>query len=94
MNDPNLVTLSLSAFLAVLIVLSVLALVIRGLTIVFHPSAAPPPTPEAGGGDAAHEARSSVLDAALVAALEATLAQQHPGHRVTRIEESTMRRAS
>ncbi len=36
MNDPNLVSLSLSAFLAVLILLSFLALVIRVLGHVFR----------------------------------------------------------
>lgn len=88
MNDPNLITLSLSAFVAVLVVLSVLALVIRALAFVFRA----PPVAARGPDPAA--ATTSAGDAALVAAIHATLAQHRPGYRVTRIEERTTRGAS
>jgi Na+-transporting methylmalonyl-CoA/oxaloacetate decarboxylase gamma subunit len=95
LTDPNLVTLSLSAFLAVLVVLSFLALVIRGLAFVFRERG--PAATAAGAaaptGAAPADAHTTV-DAALVAALQATLARQHPGHRVTRIEERPTRGAS
>jgi Na+-transporting methylmalonyl-CoA/oxaloacetate decarboxylase gamma subunit len=90
MSDPNLVTLSLSAFLAVLVVLSFLALVIRGLAFVFHeraPVATAGPTRTAAAPRDTH----ATVDAALVAALQATLVRRHPGHRITHIEERPMR---
>ena len=96
LTDPNLVTLSLSAFLAVLVVLSFLALVIRGLAFVFRergPAATAPGSAASPTAAAPADAHSTV-DAALVAALQATLARQHPGHRVTRIEERPTRGAS
>ncbi len=71
MNEPNLVSLSLSAFAAVLILLSVLALVIRGLAYAFA------------------ERAPSGADSALVAALQASVYQQLPGYRITKVEETT-----
>lgn len=95
MIEPNLVSLSLSAFVAVLVVLSFLAIAIRFLAFVFrerepavaatavtapvHPTAAA----EGSGGDAA-----------LVAALHAVIARHRPDARVVRIDETTPRRAS
>ena len=69
MNEPNLVSLSLSAFLAVLLLLSLLALAIRALALLFRD-------------------RTTEIDAALVAALQATVHQQLPGYRITRVEET------
>lgn len=69
MNEPNLVSLSLSAFLAVLLLLSLLALAIRALAFLFRD-------------------RTTAIDAALVAALHATVHQQRPGYRITRVEET------
>ncbi len=69
MNEPNLVSLSLSAFVAVLLLLSLLALAIRALAFLFRD-------------------RTTEIDAALVAALQATVHQQLPGYRITRVEET------
>jgi len=69
MNEPNLVSLSLSAFVAVLLLLSLLALAIRALALLFRD-------------------RTTEIDAALVAALQATVHQQLPGYRITRVEET------
>jgi hypothetical protein len=97
--EPNLVSLSLSAFVAVVVLLSVLALVIRGLAIVFRDAAA---TAEAaatvtdagmrpGGAPpvGAPPVGAPRLDAPLVAALQAALARSHPQHRIVRIEEES-----
>lgn len=73
MPDSNLLTLSVSAFAAVLLLLSLLALAIRGLTLLFaHP---PEPTLR--------------IDAAVVAVLGAAVHEAVPGHHMTRIEETT-----
>jgi hypothetical protein len=69
MNDPNLVSLSLSAFVAVLLLLSLLALVIAALARLFRE-------------------RPQHDEAALLAALQATVSQQLPGYRITRVEET------
>jgi hypothetical protein len=100
--EPNLVSLSLSAFVAVVVLLSVLALVIRGLAFVFRDAGA---TAEAATLLADASARSWAsgapspssappgaaprLDAPLVAALHAALARSHPQHRIVRIEEES-----
>ena len=90
MHDPNLVTVSLSAFLAVLVVLALLALVIRALTLVFPGAPAPVATP----APRAPATGAGTGDAALVAALHAALARHRPGQRITHIEERTTRGAS
>jgi hypothetical protein len=83
MTDPNLVSLSFSAFLAVIVVLSFLALVIRVLALAFRePLAAQAP------------AAAGAADPALVAALHAALQWHEPGYRVTRIDETTPREPS
>ncbi len=69
MIDVNLVSLSLSAFLAVLVLLSLLALVIRALAYLFRE-------------------RTVQIDASLIAALQATVSQQLPEYRITRVEET------
>jgi len=84
MTDPNLVSLSLSAFLAVIVVLSVLALVIRFLAFAFRDRRTVR-TPAATEGAA---------DPALVAALHAALQWHRPGYRVTRIDETSAREPS
>jgi Na+-transporting methylmalonyl-CoA/oxaloacetate decarboxylase gamma subunit len=85
-TEPNLFSLSLSAFVAVLMLLSLVALVIKGLALVFRERQ----SAEAG------EAMSvpvvpppSQVDAPLVAALHAALAHSHPHHRIVRIEEAS-----
>ena len=100
MHEPNLVSLSLSAFLAVLVVLSFLAIAIRLLAFVFREraatSAAPahPPADVAAGAAGAAGVASDAGDAALIAALHAVIARQRPGARVLHIDETTPRRAS
>lgn len=89
MTDPNLVSLSFSAFLAVLVVLSLLALAIRALALVFHERV---PAPVAPSLEPAASA-STAGDPALVAALHAVIAQQRPGARIARIDETTPRSA-
>lgn len=84
MADPNLVSLSLSAFLAVMVVLSFLALVIRVLAFAFRvPVAAPAPAATEGPSDPA-----------LVAALHAALQSHRPGYRITRVDEAPPQEAT
>jgi hypothetical protein len=73
MSEPNLLSLSVSAFAAVLLLLSLLALAIRALTMLF----AVPPSP------------THRVDAAVVAALSSAVHHALPGYRVTRIEEES-----
>lgn len=97
MHEPNLVSLSLSAFLAVLVVLSFLAIAIRLLAFVFRERAATSAAPAHPPADVAAGAAgvaSDAGDAALIAALHAVIARQRPGARVLRIDETTPRRAS
>ena len=91
MFEPNLVSLSLSAFLAVIVVLSFLAVAIRFLAFVFREPASTTVAPAQRPADAAMDAAG---DAALVAALHAVIARQRPGARILRIDETTPRRAS
>jgi Na+-transporting methylmalonyl-CoA/oxaloacetate decarboxylase gamma subunit len=72
MPEPNLLTLSASAFAAVLLLLSLLALAVRALTAVFAPR---PPT-------------ARPVDAATVAALGVAVHHALPGYRLGRIEET------
>ena len=81
MDEPNLVSISLSAFTAVLVLLSFLALVIRGIAYLFQERSAATvsaPEPSARAGDPA-----------LLAALHAATHQRFPGHRITTVEETT-----
>ena len=94
MHEPNLVSLSLSAFLAVLVVLSFLAIAIRLLAFVFRERAATSAAPAHPPADVAAGVASDAGDAALIAALHAVIARQRPGARVLRIDETTPRRAS
>lgn len=83
MDEPNLVSISLSAFMAVLVLLSFLALVIRGIAYLFQersPAVAVLTTPEPS-------ARAG--DPALLAALHAAARQRFPDHRITTVEETT-----
>jgi Na+-transporting methylmalonyl-CoA/oxaloacetate decarboxylase gamma subunit len=81
-NEPELWMLSINAFAAVLLLLSLLAGAIGLLTAVFRAPvvAAPPAAP--GAPD--HE---PAADAATVAAIHATVQRWLPGGRVVRIEE-------
>ncbi len=71
MPEPNLLSLSASAFAAVVLLLSLLALAIRVLTAVFAVR------PEA----------TFHVDAATVGALGAAVQRAVPGYHITRIEE-------
>lgn len=72
MPTPSLLVICSIAFLAVFVVLTVLAAVMRGLMIVF-----PEPDEPAGG-----------VEAAVAAAIHQAVSAAYPGTRVTGIEES------
>jgi Na+-transporting methylmalonyl-CoA/oxaloacetate decarboxylase gamma subunit len=86
-NEPALWLLSINAFGAVLALLTLLAGAVWLLTVVFSP-----PTP-ATVGVSLPESREAAPDAvgredaALIAAIHATVRQVLPGGVVTRIEE-------
>jgi hypothetical protein len=73
--EPNLLIISITAFIAVIVLLAILAGVIRLLTTVF------PAGPEKVKGPEGP-------DAALLAAIHAASAHAYPGMRVTNIEET------
>jgi hypothetical protein len=78
MNEQNLLIICLSAFAAVLVLLSVLALAMRALIAVFPAPAQPGAAgvaPVAGAGDPA-----------LAAAIAMTARALFPGAQLTRIE--------
>lgn len=81
MDEPNLVSISLSAFTAVLVLLSFLALVIRGIAYLFQERSLPAGTALTPGARAG--------DPALLAALHAAAHQRFPDHRITTVEETT-----
>ena len=80
MDEPNLFVMCLNAFVAVLVLLSLLALVMRLLGVVFPPSGRP--AGEAGPGEA-----TTAADPALAAAITTATQSILPGGRITRIEE-------
>jgi Na+-transporting methylmalonyl-CoA/oxaloacetate decarboxylase gamma subunit len=96
MNEPNLVSLTLSAFVAVLAVLSFLAVVIHVLAYVFRArspaGAASAPAATTDRAHAPRAAHGSEDDAALMAALHAVIARRRPGECIVRIDETTARR--
>ncbi|MDQ3606256.1 MAG: hypothetical protein M3418_08755 [Gemmatimonadota bacterium] len=75
MTEPDLLTISVTAFIAVIVLLALLAGVIRALTAIFPDVAVSPETDAAGP------------DGALLAAIHAAASLAHSGTRVTRIEE-------
>ena len=83
MNEPSLLVMCLNAFVAVLVLLSVLALVMRLLLIVFPANGA---AATAGRGGDAH---GGAADPALAAAISVAAQIVAPGARVTRIEEQS-----
>lgn len=91
MTEPALWTLSLQAFSAVIVVLTLLAGAVRLLTIVFHaptpaPAAAPVAAPVAAPAPGrAEDAGGS--DAFVLAAIHTAVQRAHPGARVTRVDE-------
>jgi hypothetical protein len=74
-TEPNLLVICATAFVAVILLLALLAGVIRVLTRLFPESAEMAPPTEA------------TPDGPLVAAISAATAAAFPGHRVTRIED-------
>jgi hypothetical protein len=72
--DPNLLLISVFAFVAVFVLLSVLAGIMRLLTALFPGD----PYDDAGGG----------VDAAIVAAVTAAARAAYPGMQVTGMEET------
>jgi hypothetical protein len=92
-NEPALWMLSINAFGAVLVLLSLLAVAVWTLTVVFAP---PPPAPVAVAGPGAAvpgpgatgPASPRSEDAAVIAAIHATVRQVLPGGVVSRIEEA------
>lgn len=96
MTEPALWTLSLQAFSAVIVVLTLLATAVRLLTLVFQapppapvaaPVAAPPAGPAPGRADGAGGTDAGGTDAFVLAAIHAAVQRAHPGARVTRVDE-------
>jgi Na+-transporting methylmalonyl-CoA/oxaloacetate decarboxylase gamma subunit len=91
-NEPALWMLSINAFGAVLVLLSLLAVAVWTLTVVFVPPPAPVPVagPDAAapGQGAPGPASPRPEDAAVIAAIHATVRQVLPGGVVSRIEEA------
>jgi len=81
-NEPELWMLSINAFAAVLLLLSLLAGAIALLTALFRAPAVAAPLPAPGAPDLA-----TADDAATVAAIHAAVQRWLPGGRVVRIEE-------
>lgn len=86
MNEPALWMLSINAFGAVLVLLSLLAVAVWTLTVVFAPPA-PVPVAVATTGPASPGPNAPPEDAAVIAAIHATVRQVVPGGVVSRIEE-------
>jgi Na+-transporting methylmalonyl-CoA/oxaloacetate decarboxylase gamma subunit len=84
-NEPALWMLSINAFGAVLVLLSLLAVAVWTLTVVFAPS--PAPVAVANPVPAPPDPSASAEDAAVIAAIHATVRQALPGGVVSRIEE-------
>jgi hypothetical protein len=81
MNEPELWSLSLQAFAAVLVVLGLLAAAVRALTFLFRP---PPPDPSVA---AAPRAGGDATDPFVLAAIHAAARQVDPDAVVVRIDE-------
>jgi Na+-transporting methylmalonyl-CoA/oxaloacetate decarboxylase gamma subunit len=86
-NEPALWMLSINAFGAVLVLLSLLAVAVWTLTVVFVPPA-PAPVAVANAGPASPGPSAPPEDAAVIAAIHATVRQVLPGGVVSRIEEA------
>lgn len=82
--EPNLLILSFIAFLAVFLVLSLLAAVMHGLTLVFPYVET---ALDAGGHKPPPPLGTSSLEEEMVAAITVVAARAHPGMKVSRIEE-------
>lgn len=92
MTEPALWLLSLQAFAAVAVLLTLLTVAVQALTWLFRvqPDTAPaasPSTPTPGSGARANGRSGVASDAALVAAVHAAIQRVRPGARVVRIEE-------
>jgi len=85
MNEPNLLVICLSAFVAVTFLLGGLAGVIRLLTMVFP---APPASAPSGGSPPGGSGAGSEAEGAVVAAISAAAAATYPHLRVTGIQEN------
>ena len=85
MDTPELWTLSISAFAAVMLLLGLLAVAIRLLTLVF-PS--PPAVPVAAAAGAPAGAPAGAIDAPVLAAIHAAVQRVLPGARVSHVEEA------
>jgi hypothetical protein len=80
MTQPDLLTVCIAAFFAVMILLTVLAGMIQLLSVIF-PHREPPPSGKTGGSG------ESAPEAAVVAAMHVAAAALYPRHAITRIEE-------
>jgi Na+-transporting methylmalonyl-CoA/oxaloacetate decarboxylase gamma subunit len=85
-DEPALWMLSINAFGAVLVLLSLLAVAVWTLTVVFVPPA-PVPVAVASAGPSSPTPSPQPEDAAVIAAIHATVRQVLPGGVVSRIEE-------
>ncbi len=83
MDQPALWLVALNAFVAVVVLLAVLAGAIRLLSVVFPERAAPAPAP------AAVDASAPTLDAPTLAAIQVAVQRALPGGRVVRVERTT-----
>ena len=81
MPEPVLWTLSLQAFAAVVVVLTLLAGALMALTALFRPAPTPPP------GAAGSRPDERGPDPFVVAAVHAAARTAHPGARVVHLEE-------
>jgi Na+-transporting methylmalonyl-CoA/oxaloacetate decarboxylase gamma subunit len=86
-NEPALWMMSINAFGAVLVLLSLLAGAVWLLTVVFAPPAPASVATPAAGPTAASAHGAGFEDAAVIAAIHATVRQVVPGGVVSRIEE-------
>jgi hypothetical protein len=96
-TQPALWLLSLQAFAAVAVLLTLLALAVQLLTVLFRPPPAPPPAaaattptpvpPAMEPQGLAGTVPPGAADAAWLAAVHAAAQRARPGARVVRIEE-------
>lgn len=88
MSQPELWSLSLQAFGAVLVVLGLLAAAVRALTATFRPPPAPPPVP------ATPRASGEASDPFVLAAIHAAARQVAPDAVVVQVAEVPEGRSS
>lgn len=86
MLQPDLVVISITAFAAVFLLLTLLAVVMHLITISFPGKAVPGPAERPTDAAAPGPPRGGI-DTAGIAAIHAAYQRIFPGRRITRIEE-------